>query len=103
MRMKILDRFEPLFGFLDRIAGGAGSGYVVPEAGRKRLRIRRAFVWVAWLLGVELAIGIAAVGVALSTAIGGGDVPWPVWMRTVVVLGITSTLFYFLWRTQKGF
>jgi len=29
-------------------------------------------------------------------------VPFSVWMRTVVVLGMTATLFYFAWRASLG-
>ncbi|TAM69921.1 MAG: hypothetical protein EPN48_05850 [Microbacteriaceae bacterium] len=101
--MKLLDRFEPFFTVLDRLAGGAAAGYVVPEAGRRRSPIRRSLAWVAWLLLLELAIGVAAVAIALVAVVGGAAVSWPVWMRSIVVLGITATLFYFLWRTHKGF
>src|SRR5699024_10289534 len=33
----------------------------------------------------------------------GEPVPFAAWMRTVVVLGMTATLFYFFWRATKGF
>lgn len=100
--MKILDRLEPLFRRLDRVAGGKKSDYQVVETMREHPRTRKAFAWIAWLLVVELAIGIAAVVVALVLALDGSQVPWAVWMRTVVVLGITATLFYFLWRAHRG-
>jgi hypothetical protein len=31
------------------------------------------------------------------------EVPWVVWMRLVVVLAMTVTLFYFSWRAQRGY
>lgn len=35
-------------------------------------------------------------------ALDGEAVSFAVWMRTVVVLGMTATLFYFAWRAQRG-
>jgi len=96
-------RMEALLARLDRIAGGRHAGYVVPEPGRAHPRTRRAFTVIAWLLVVELLIGLAAVVVAVSLATGGADVPFAVWMRSVVVLGMTVTLFYFAWRAAKGY
>ncbi len=94
---------ETLLSTLDRIAGGRHAGYTVPAEGREHPRTRRAFVVIAWLLVVELAVGLAAVGVAVALQLGGQSVPWAVWMRSVVVLGMTVTLFYFAWRAQKGY
>src|SRR6478735_4178472 len=94
---------ETLLSRLDRIAGGRHAGYTVPPEGRDDPRTRRAFVVIAWLLVAELLIGLAAVVVALVLAFGGVAVPFPVWMRSVVVLGMTVTLFYFAWRATKGY
>jgi hypothetical protein len=100
--MKVLDRCEPLFVRLDRVAGGRASCYRVSDTARQHPRTHRAFVWITWLLTVDLVIGLAAIVVALALASNGDAVPWAVWIRTVVVLGITVTLFYFLWRARKG-
>ena len=94
---------ESLLGRLDRIAGGRHAGYTVPEEGRDHPRTRRAFVVIAWLLVAELVIGTTAVVIALVLTLGGTGVPFAVWMRSVVVLGMTVTLFYFAWRAQKGY
>ena len=94
---------ESLLARLDRIAGGRNAGYVVPEEGRTHPKTRRAFVVIAWLLLIELVIGTAAVVVAVTLRWEGQSVPFAVWMRSVVVLGMTVTLFYFAWRASKGY
>jgi hypothetical protein len=98
-----LERFEPLFRRLDRIAGGRQHAVRAAADSMGHPRTRRAFVAITWLLVLEFAIGIAAVVVALVLATGGIPVEWPVWMRTVVVLGMTATLFYFAWRASLGY
>ncbi|MDN4615651.1 hypothetical protein P5G50_14465 [Leifsonia sp. F6_8S_P_1B] len=94
---------EALLSRLDRLAGGRHAAYTVPEEGLDHPRTRRAFHVIAWLLVVELLIGTAAVAVAVVLAMDGVTVPFPVWMRSVVVLGMTVTLFYFAWRATKGY
>jgi hypothetical protein len=87
---------------LDRIAGGRQAGYVIDEGDRTHPRTRRAFTWIIWLLVVELVLGVGAVVVALILATQGEPVPFSVWMRTLVVLAMTATLFYFAWRASLG-
>lgn len=94
---------ETLFARLDRIAGGRHAAYTVPEEGRAHPRTRRAFTVIGWLLAAELAIGLAAVVIAVVLTLDGVAVAFPVWMRSVIVLGMTATLFYFAWRAQKGY
>ena len=94
---------EHLLRLVDRVAGGRHADYTIPEESRDDPRTRRAFVVISWLLVVELLIGVAAVGVAVALQLTGQRIPWPVWMRSVVVLGMTATLFYFAWRAQKGY
>lgn len=94
---------EPALRFLDRIAGGRHADYTIPESSRDDPRTRRAFVVITWLLVAEVLLGIAAVVVAIVLQSMGTDVPWPVWFRSAVVLGMTATLFYFAWRAQKGY
>jgi len=94
--------FESLFLRLDRIAGGRQAGYAIDEASRRHPKTRSSFRWILWLLVAELVIGIGAVVVAVILAAGGDAVPFSVWMRTVVVLGMTATLFYFAWRASLG-
>ncbi|MGO3885217.1 MAG: hypothetical protein ACTJHU_02875 [Mycetocola sp.] len=93
---------ESLFRRVDRLAGGRQAGIRVPEHARTHPKTRRAFRWIFWLLGVELVIGVGAVGIAAALAVDGEPVPLAVWMRTVVVLGMTVTLFYFAWRAALG-
>ncbi len=94
---------ETLLARLDRIAGGRHAAYTVPEEGRIHPRTRRAFTVIGWLLAVELVIGLAAVVIAVVLTLDGVRVDFPVWMRSVIVLGMTVTLFYFAWRAQKGY
>ncbi len=87
---------------IDRLAGGRAAGERIAVADRTHPRTRRAFAWIWALLGVEVLLGIGAVVVALVIAGSGGSVPFAVWMRTVVVLGMTVTLCYFTWRASIG-
>lgn len=95
--------FEPLFQKIDRIAGGRHSRLRIDDGRRDDPRTRRAFLWVMWLLVVELIIGLGAVVVALWLYGEGQTVPFAVWMRTLVVLAMTATLFYFAWRALLGY
>lgn len=94
---------EPLLRRVDHFAGGRNGGYLVPDGVTRAPRVRRAFIVIAWLLVAEFALGLAVLVFAIVLQFQGHPVAWPVWMRTVVVLGITTTLFYFLWRAQRGF
>lgn len=93
---------ETLLLRLDRIAGGRQAGVSISEQDRTHPRTRRAFTWIFWLLLVELVLGLGAVVVALLLAVNGEPVSLAVWMRTVIVLAMTATLFYFAWRAAKG-
>jgi hypothetical protein len=97
------EAFEPLFRRLDRIAGGRTAGHTISEEMREHPSTRRAFVAIAWLLAVEVLLGIGAVAVAVVLTVRGDQVPWAVWMRSGVVLAMTLTLFYFAWRAQRGY
>jgi len=99
----VVARLEPLFLRLDRLAGGRQAQVRVDGELLGHPRTRRAFAAITWLLVLEFAIGIAAVVIALILAAGGIPVAWSVWMRTVVVLGMTATLFYFAWRASLGY
>ena len=94
--------FEPLFQGLDRLAGGRQSTVRIADHHLGHPRTKRAFRWVFWLLVFELVLGLGAVVFAVVIALGGEPVPFVVWMRTVVVLGMTATLFYFAWRASLG-
>jgi hypothetical protein len=94
---------ENLFAKIDRLAGGRKASIVVPSEGLAQSQTKRAFAWITWLLVFELVLGFGAVVYAVIIAEAGEPVPFAVWMRTVVVLGMTATLFYFFWRATKGF
>jgi hypothetical protein len=93
---------EPLLRRLDRIAGGRHADLEVPASMLEHRKTKRAFTWITWLLAVEVVLGFAAVVVAVVIALNHGQVPFAVWMRSVVVLGMTVTLFYFSWRASRG-
>jgi hypothetical protein len=101
----LLRRAEPLLLRLDRIAGGRNAHEKIVESDRDHQRTVRAFRWVFWLLSVELLIGVAAVVIAVVIAVQAGSiaaVPFAVWMRALIVLAMTATLFYFAWRAALG-
>ena len=87
---------------IDRIAGGRHADHTISEQMRTDPRTRRVFVAVTWLLVLEFLIGSAALVVPVMLQMR-HEVPWIVWMRLVVVLAMTMTLFYFAWRAQRGF
>jgi len=88
---------------IDRLAGGRHADHTISEEMRTDPKTRRAFVTITWLLAAGLLLGLAAVVVAVVLLLRGDKVAWVVWMRLVVVLGMTMTLFYFAWRAQRGF
>ena len=94
---------ESLLLAIDRFVGGRHAEYRISEEMRADLRIRRAFVAITGLLAIELTLGISILAVPVMLNMRGDDVPWVVWMRLVVVLAMTATLFYFAWRAQRGF
>lgn len=94
---------ESLLRRVDRLAGGRHADYTVPPASEQDPKIRRAFAAIAWLLTAEFLLGLAAVVVAVVLFFHRVDVSPAVWLRCVVVLGITVTLFYFAWRAQRGY
>lgn len=85
---------------VDRLAGGrlAGRRVALPF----EPRVERAFRVVTWLLVGCLTLGLGTVVTASVLAASGAEVSFAVWMRCLVVLGITATLFYFLARARRG-
>jgi len=88
---------------IDRLAGGRHADHTIAEEMRTDPKTRRAFVAITWLLAAGLILGVAAVVVAVVLHVRRDEVPWVVWMRLIVVLAMTLTLFYFAWRAQRGF
>lgn len=93
-------QLEPALRRLDRIAGGRQADHRVATSDDPK--VRRAFRAMTVLLAVGFVLGVATVVVALWMSSTGQDVGFAVWMRCLVVLGITTTLFYFLWRAHAG-
>lgn len=93
---------ESWFRLVDRIAGGRHAAHRIPEAARTDPLVRRSFRQVGLLLALLLLIGGGAVAEAVTQVRGGGHVSGLVWWRLVVIFGIATTLFYFLWRARLG-
>ena len=88
---------------IDRLAGGRHADHTISEKMRRDPRTRHVFVAITWLLVVELVLGIGALAIPVALHLRGDHVAWVVWMRLVIVLGMTTTLFYFAWRAQGGY
>ena len=97
-----MDR-ERLLGWVDRLAAGRSAAHRINDSARADPRTRSAFTLVTWLLLAEFVIGAGAVVEALTLSRTGHDVSPVVWWRLVVIFGIATTLFYFLWRARLGF
>ena len=101
----VLRRLEPLLLRVDRLAGGRQAHVLIAEEDRTHPRTLRSFRWVFWLLAVETVVGLTAVVVAVVIAVSAQSiaaVPFAVWMRALIVLAMTVTLFYFAWRASLG-
>jgi len=86
---------------IDRIAGGRHGGHTISEEMRTDPKTSHVFVAITWLLAVELLLATGALVVPVM--LGMRDVALVVWMRLLVVLAMTITLFYFAWRAQRGY
>jgi len=93
---------ESVFLEIDRLAGGRHAEHTISEEMRTDPRTHRVFVAVTWLLAAELVMGTAALAVPVALHMR-DQVPFVVWMRLVVVLAMTITLFYFAWRAHRGY
>ncbi len=93
---------ESLLLEIDHFAGGRHADHTISEDMRTDPKTRRVFVAITWLLVVELVLGTAALAVPVLLHMR-DQVSWVVWMRLVVVLAMTITLFYFAWRAQRGY
>lgn len=88
---------------IDHLVGGRHGDYTISEEMRTDPKTRKVFVVITWLLVAELVIGAGALAVPVMLRLRGDEVPWVVWMRLAVVLVMTTTLFYFAWRAQRGY
>lgn len=94
---------ESLLLEIDHFAGGRHADHTISEDMRTDPKTRRVFVAITWLLVVELVLGTAALAVPVMLHLRGDDVALVVWMRLIIVLTMTTTLFYFAWRAQGGY
>lgn len=88
---------------VDRIAAGrrqrdlrAPAGLVEDPAARRALRT------ICWILGAEIVIGATALVITLMDLLGGVHDHPAVWLRGLVVLGLTVSLGYFVHRAGEG-
>lgn len=88
---------------IDHFAGGRHADHTISPEMRSDPKTRRVFVAITWLLVAELVIGTGALAVPVALHLRGDDVPLVIWMRLAVVLAMTTTLFYFAWRAQRGY
>jgi hypothetical protein len=63
----------------------------------------RTFAGIRWILASEILVGLFSIVTAIVLTASGQSVDWAVWFRSVAVLAITITLFYFAWRAARGF
>ncbi|MDQ5840596.1 MAG: hypothetical protein M3537_05520 [Chloroflexota bacterium] len=87
---------------IDRIAGGRHGAHTISEEMRTDPKARHVFVAITWLLAIELLLGTGALVVPVLLGMR-DEVALMVWMRLLVVLAMTITLFYFAWRAQHGY
>lgn len=88
---------------LDRFAAGRNAEYRVSDLMRDHPRTLRSFRGIRWILAAEVVVGIAAVVIAVVLTSDGIGVGWAVWFRSVAVLAITGTLYYFATRAAEGY
>lgn len=86
---------------VDRLAGGRHADLTISKEMRTDPKTRRVFVAITWLLVIELVLGTGALVVPVLLQVR--DVPLIVWIRLLIVLAMTTTLFYFAWRAQRGY
>lgn len=92
---RVLDR-------LDRLAAGPRAGARVPADALAHPRIGRAFAWVLAMLVALALIGAATIATAAWLDGRGEPIALVGWLRGVVGLGLTLTLFYFWARARDG-
>lgn len=88
---------------LDRFAAGRSVHYRVGDHLRDHPSTRRTFRGIRWILAAEIVVGLTAVVIAVVLSVNQVEVHWAVWFRSVAVLGITVTLYYFATRAAEGY
>ncbi|GAB3597943.1 hypothetical protein [Microbacterium tumbae] len=88
---------------VDRIAAGRRQRDLrAPEDLMNAPAVRRRLRAVGWILVAEILIGLTAVLIALAHLLNGTPDNLAVWMRGLVVLGLTVGLGYFAIRAAEG-
>jgi hypothetical protein len=88
---------------LDKFAAGKQVTLRIDPDAVVDPRTRRAFRGIRWILAAEVLVGLIAVVIAVVLTLDGVEVQWAAWFRSVVVLGITGTLYYFATRAAEGY
>ncbi|NEM89927.1 hypothetical protein [Galbitalea soli] len=88
---------------LDRFAAGRHADYRVSEHMLDHPSTLRSFRGIRWILAAEVLVGVAAIVIAVVLQAHGVTVQWAVWFRSIAVLGITLTLYYFATRAAEGY
>ena len=88
---------------VDRIAAGRRQRDLrAPAELMADPRVHRGFRAIRWILTAELVVGAAALVIAFVNLMDGTPDNLAVWMRGVVVLGLTVGLGYFALRAGQG-
>jgi hypothetical protein len=93
---------ERAFAVLDRLAAGRRAGKRAHADALADPRVGRTFRWALVMLVALLIISAVTVATALWLKRQGEDVGIVGWMRGIVALLITCTLFYFWLRARSG-
>ncbi|MGW8482462.1 hypothetical protein ACWGJP_04945 [Microbacterium sp. NPDC055903] len=84
---------------VDRLAAGRQRDL---RAGGDLASVQRSFRAIGWILAVEIVISVSAIGIAGMNLLTGNPDGFAVWMRVLVVFGLTAGLTYFALRASAG-
>ncbi|WP_353114449.1 hypothetical protein [Microbacterium sp.] len=88
---------------VDRIAAGRRQRDLrAPRDLVAAPKVRGGFRAIRWILTAEILVGLAALVIALVNLLSGRPDSVAVWLRGVVVLGLTLGLGYFALRAGEG-
>lgn len=87
---------------VDRIAAGGRQRDLRAPQELMTPKVHSGFRFIRWILAAEMLVGITALVIALVNLLTGTPDSLAVWMRGVVVLGLTLGLGYFALRAGQG-
>lgn len=93
---------ESLARVLDRIGGGRKAALRVPTEHVDHPESRRILSDVATGITAAFSLDVAAVLLAVVRTEMGAQLSWIVWTRLVMISLLTASLYYFVWRAQRG-